>query len=182
MLSEPPTEDFIRELEAPLQRYACGIGLSQHDSEDVVQEALLRFTKALQQNRSIRNPKAYAFAIVRNCAMQKLRQSSRRKEVEISDEHPNEPDQASIFEDPSLKEAFRRAYAGLSAPDRVLLRKYYCDGWNLREIGEELGCSPQYVWKVLKKVVTQTLAGEVRNALNESDPHLAEELFDSPTK
>jgi len=177
-LSELSTQEWISDLEAPLSRYALSLGLSSHDAQDVVQEGLIALTGAMDKNRgSIRNPKAYAFTIVRNNANKHFRDRARRNEVEILEDHPEPREDLDKFDEPLLKETFRQAYAGLSESDRDLIRKYYLEGWTYEQLGEELGCTAQNAWKTVKKIVSQILAGEVKKALSKADPDFAKELF-----
>ena len=177
-LSEISTQQWVKDLEAPLSRYALSLGLSSHDAQDVVQEGLIALAGALDKNRgAILNPKAYAFTIVRNNANKHFRNRARRSEVEILEDHPEPEEELDKFEEPLLKETFRQAYAGLSDSDRDLIRKYYLEGWTYEQLGDELGCTAQNAWKTVKKIVSQILAGEVKRALSLADPDFAKELF-----
>ncbi len=177
--SEPNTHEvWIRELQAPLLRYAVSLGLSSHDAEDAVQEGLIALARALDRHPdSIQNPKAYAFTIIRNNANKRFRERARRKEVELPGDLPPQEAAEEPFENPVLIDSFRRAFAGLSTTERGLLQQYYVERLTYDQIGAELGCSAQNAWKTIRKIVSQILAGEMRKALTEADPELARELF-----
>lgn len=171
-------EDWIRELKSPLTRFALSLGLSIHDAQDAVQDTLIALTRALEEKpNDIRNPKAYAYTTVRNNANRWFRNRNRRNEVEMPEHLPETPDEDNIYQEPVLKKSFRSAYANLSVLERSLLQKYYVEKWTYEQIGSELGCSAQNAWKTIKKIVSNTLTGEVRKALNQVDPGLAKELF-----
>ena len=171
-------ESWVEELEAPLSRYALSLGLSSHDAQDAVQESLIAFLRILDGTpESIRNPKAYAFSILRNNANKRFFTRSRRNEVEIPEEHPAVEVENDLFEDSLLKQSFQTAYAKLSNKEHDLLQKYYVERWTYDEIGAELGCSAQNVWKTIKKIVSQILAGELKRVLTKADPDFAKELF-----
>jgi len=171
-------DDRLKELEAPLLRYAASLGLSTHDAEEAVQEGLVALARTMDKaSEAIRNPKAYAFTIVRNLANRHFRMAARRNEVEMPEEHAETPELPDKFDDPLLKETFRDAFANLSAVERSLLERYYVERWTYEQIGAELGCSAQNAWKTIKKIVSQILAGEVRKALTKADPDFAKELF-----
>lgn len=171
-------EGWICELQAPLFRYAVSLGLSSHDAEDAVQEGLIALARALDKHPdSIQNPKAYAFTSIRNNANKRFRERSRRKEIEMSDDHPAQEASEEPFENPVLVESFRQAFDKLSSTECRLLQQYYVERWTYEQIGSELGCSAQNAWKTIKKIVSQILAGELRNALTKADPELARELY-----
>ncbi|MCP5537695.1 MAG: RNA polymerase sigma factor [Akkermansiaceae bacterium] len=126
---------------------------------------------------SVRTPKAYAFTIVRNNANKRFRDRTRRNEVEIPEHLPETPDEDDIYQEPLVRQSFQSAYANLSTLERSLLQKYYVEKWTYEQIGSELGCSAQNAWKTIKKIVSNTLTGELRKALYQVDPDLANELF-----
>lgn len=170
--------EWVSSLEAPLQRYARSLGLASHDAEDAVQDALISLVQTLEgKPESIQNPKAYAFTIVRNNANKRFRDRARRNEVEMPEDHPEQSAQPDKFEEPLLKKSFKQAYSKLSSQERDLIRKYYVEGWTYDRLGKEMGCSAQNVWKLLKKIVSKILAGELRKTLTQIDPEFAKELF-----
>ena len=171
-------ESWIAELQAPLFRFALSLGLATQDAEDVVQDALVALHRTLERKPgSIGNLKAYAFTILRNNANRRFREKTRRNEVEMPEEHPEQEVHLEKLEEPLLMESFKQAYAKLLPQERNLIQKYYVDGWTYDRIAQEMGCSAQNVWKLLKKIVSKVLAGELRKALHESDPDFAKELF-----
>lgn len=174
-------KNLLEELKPQLLRYAQSMGLSAHDAEDAVQDGLIAMSQRIDQDAaSIRNPKAYAFTVVRNNAFQKFRQQSRRNEVELTEDHQQEGETPpDAIEEPALAEAFRKAFTSLTKMQRQLIQKRYFEQMTLDEIGAELGCTPQNAWKLLKKTTSVVLKGEVRVALTEIDPDLANELFNT---
>ncbi|MEN8714582.1 MAG: RNA polymerase sigma factor [Verrucomicrobiales bacterium] len=171
-------ESWIAELQAPLFRFALSLGLATQDAEDVVQDALVALHRTLEKKPgSVENVKSYAFTIVRNNANRRFREKARRNEVEMTEEHPDQEVHTESLEEPLLMESFKQAYAKLLPQEREIIQKYYVDGWTYARIGNEMGCSPQNVWKLIKKIVSKILAGELRKVLHESDPDFAKELF-----
>lgn len=171
-------DDWIRELEIPLTRYAASLGLNPHDAQDAVQDGLTALVRTLEKKpESIRNPKAYAFTIVRNNANKHFRNRSRRKEVELPDDLLTPEANDSGHDEVPLMESFQIAYSKLSKVDAGLLHKYYVEHRTYEEIGNEMGCTAQNAWKTIKKIVTQVLANDVRKELEQTDPDLAKELF-----
>src|SRR5882762_3690463 len=65
-------EEIVRRYRAPLVTYAGGI-VPGHHAEDVVQEALTRAHSALGQSDAEMNLKPWLFTIVRNRALNALR-------------------------------------------------------------------------------------------------------------
>ncbi len=171
-------DDWILELEGPLTRYAASLGLNLHDAQDAVQDGLISLVRTANKNpESIRNPKAYAFTVVRNNANRHFRERSRRKEVELPENllalEANDSDSDEV----PLMESFKVAYTKLSKIDADLLHKYYVENRTYEEIGTEMGCTAQNAWKTIKKIVSQVLANEVRKELAQTDPDFAKELF-----
>lgn len=171
-------ESWIAELQAPLFRFALSLGLATHDAEDIVQNALVSLHRQLTKKPgSVENVKSYAFTIVRNNANRHFRVKAQKNEVEMPEEHPDQEVHMESLEEPLLMESFKQAYAKLLPQEREIIQKYYVDGWTYARIGNEMGCSPQNVWKLIKKIVSKILAGELRKVLHESDPDFAKELF-----
>lgn len=172
------SNELIRELEGPLTRYAASLGLNPHDAQDTVQDGLITLVRTMDKNPdSIKNPKAYAFTIVRNNTNRHFRERSRRREVELpADLIALEANESNHDEVP-LMESFRVAYSKLSKGDADLLHKYYVEHRTYEEIGNEMGCTAQNAWKTIKKIVSQVLASGVRKELEQTDPDLAKELF-----
>lgn len=171
-------ESLLLELKGPLTRFTLSLGLSVPDAEDAVQTGFIALTRAIEKNpASIRNPKAYAFTIVRNNANKIFRDRTRRNEVEIPENLPVAEEEPDDLQEPSVREAFTKAYENLSDSERSLLHKYYVLGWTYDRIGQELECSAQNVWKSIKKITSTVLAGEVRKTLSRTDPELANKLF-----
>lgn len=174
---------LLEELKPQLLRYAESMGLNAHDAKDAVQDGLIAMSQRFERDAaSIRNPKAYAFTVVRNNAFQKFREQSRRQEVELTEFNQREDEgPPDAMEEPQLAEAFRKAFASLTTMQRELLHKRYVEEMTLEEIGAELGCTPQNAWKLLKKTTSVILKGEIRTALTEIDPDFAHELFPPQT-
>lgn len=180
---EPPSKatdrnDWIRELEGPLTRYAASLGLSSHDAQDAVQEGLITLVRTMDKNPdSIKNPQAYAFTVVRNNANRHFRERSRRKEVELPADLLALEANDSGHDEAPLMESFRIAYSRLTKEDADLLHKYYVQHQTYEEIGNQLGCTAQNAWKTIKRIVSQVLANEVKKELEQTDPEFAKELF-----
>jgi RNA polymerase sigma factor (sigma-70 family) len=171
-------DQWIRELEGPLTRYAVSLGLNSHDAQDSVQDGLITLLRTMGKNPdSIKNPKAYAFTIVRNSVNRHFRERSRRKEVELPTDLLAIESNDSNPDEVPLMESFQVAYSKLSKVDADLLHKYYVEHRTYEEIGNEMGCTAQNAWKTIKKIVSQVLASGMRKELERTDPDFAKELF-----
>lgn len=73
-----------REIEAPLGGYIRKLLPSQPDVDDIVQETLFRLWIALNTKRLKSNPRAYAFSIAYNLAMDAHRRQQREKSTPSS--------------------------------------------------------------------------------------------------
>ena len=118
------------------------LGSSCPDIEDLVQETMARFLRALQTER-FRNPEsmaAFLSGICNNVIHEYKRQSTKdgvREPVSEQDE-PSVPPSGELT---VLREAIGMAMAQLSARDREILRKFYLEEKERGEICRDLDMS-----------------------------------------
>lgn len=126
--------------------YATSIVGCRHRAEDIVQDAYLRFGKAMGR-RQLDQPVGYLFRIVRNLSLDTFRRSAFEQDLDNSDiRHMADKSQnASSPEDQALyKNELKIVMDALTElPDstRAALRMYRFDGHKLKDIGLELGIS-----------------------------------------
>src|SRR5579875_2843099 len=63
--------ELFDELRIPLLRYLSSFPLALHDSEDVIQQALLSLFEQLRSGRSVRSPRGWLFRAVHNLALKR---------------------------------------------------------------------------------------------------------------
>ena len=142
------TEQELNELRPAAFAIAYRMLGSVSEAEDVVQEALLRFHRALRDGDRIESPRAYVATIATRLAIDQLRSARARRESYVGDWLP-EPLVADPDADParqaemadSLSLAFLVLLESLSPEQRavLLLRDVFDYGYG--EIAEIIGAS-----------------------------------------
>jgi RNA polymerase sigma factor (sigma-70 family) len=131
-------EEVVRRYRAPLVAYAGGI-VADHHAEDVVQEALTRAHSALLGSDADMNLKPWLFTIVRNGALNALRNEPVHVHLDENyDGVPQPPDVAARHEELAALTANIR---NLPGPQQEALVKRELEGRSHAEIGASLGLS-----------------------------------------
>ena len=131
-------EEIVRRYRAPLVTYAVGI-VPDHHAEDVVQEALTRAHAALSRNQAEMNLKPWLFTIVRNGALNSLRNEPVHVHLDENyDGVPQPPDVAARREELA---ALTAGVKKLPDQQREALVKRELEGRSHDEIGASLGLS-----------------------------------------
>jgi RNA polymerase sigma factor (sigma-70 family) len=132
-------EEIVRRYRAPLVAYAAGI-VSDHHAEDVVQEALTRAHSALPGSRGEMKLRPWLFTIVRNGALNALRDEPLHAPLDESyDGVPQPPEVAAQREELA---ALTAGVRGLPDQQREALVKRELEGRSHAEIAAALGLSP----------------------------------------
>lgn len=131
-----------------LLKYASGLVRDRAQAEDIVQEAWLRFARIVADARPS-DPLRYLYSIVRNLAIDHLRQKIREKGVldpgpfeavvEAATDGRAPPDLA--MRDRHAVEAVRKVMAEMPEQMRVAFEMHRFDGYRLREIAAHLHIS-----------------------------------------
>lgn len=131
-------EEIVRRYRAPLVTYAGGI-VSDHHAEDVVQEALTRAHSALSSSRGEMKLRPWLFTIVRNGALNTLRDEPLHAHLDESyDGVPQPPEVAARREELA---ALTASVKGLPDQQREALVKRELEGRSHAEIAASLGLS-----------------------------------------
>lgn len=150
--------ELYKLLRPSLRGYLCSLGVSQHDSEDIIQETFLRLVRHLVQYRSDENLRGWAFRVARNISVDFYR--SERRRFRSTEPHPSlrsradpapNPEQRIIFEERVKR--FTDGCAQLTPKQRhcVLLR---ARGLRYREIALILGVSVQRVGELMQCAIS----------------------------
>lgn len=130
-----------------LVNYASRILGDRSHAEDVVQEAYIRFDAALKQ-RTLTEPSAYLYRIVRNLSLDSRRSKHRRAahfEASQDDQITQIREQSPSPEaDASAREELRlvaEAMAELPEKARIALEMHRFNGRTIKEIAAHLGIS-----------------------------------------
>jgi RNA polymerase sigma-70 factor (ECF subfamily) len=138
-------EQALRELidlyAAPLRRFIHGIVRNPHDSEDLAQEAFLRFLNHPQDFADLKQLRNYLFQIAHNLAITKVTSAPSRREENV-EEFPEvrmeEGSTARLERLEREKEVKELLYALPPQQRKVVILKNWED-LTFREIGEVLG-------------------------------------------
>ena len=130
-------EALCAQIEARLYSFALKCVGNRAEAEDLAQEALLRLYRAARAGRLRTSPRAYAFSIVHNLAMDQHR---RNRHIVPMAPRPV-PSPAQEAERALLREQIDRAVADLPPDHRsaLLLREF--GELNYAEIAEALGAT-----------------------------------------
>ena len=157
---DPAFDELVRRYRGPLTAFAGGI-VGRDRAEDVVQDSLVKAHRSMTSGE-IREPKAWLYRVVRNTALNEIRDGSRHDHDEL-----NEWGLAGIG-DQASDEAERReelatlisALAELPESQRTALVGKELGGYTLEELADRLGVSQG----ATKQLIFRARTG-LRNAL-----------------
>lgn len=129
-------EALCRQIEAPLFSYALRLVRNRSEAEDTAQEALFRLYRAVLAGRCIEKPRAYAFAIAHNLAVE-----YHRKSAAAVPPPGNECEPAPAAERTLLREQINLALAALPESQRAAVGLREFGQLSYAEIAEILGAS-----------------------------------------
>lgn len=161
-------EALCAEIEAPLFSYALRCVENRPDAEDVVQETLLRLFRAARLGKLNTAPRAYAFSVAHNLAVDVVR---RQRRV-VFFESPPAPSAARSAEQSLLRQQIGQALDDLPRHHRsaLLLREF--GGLSYAEIAQALDVSvgevKVWIYRARKRLSTLVdrdgqYLGETRN-------------------
>lgn len=170
-------DTLVRQYEHQVLRLALHLTGSEHDAEDIYQEAFLKAYRYLGNFRFECSFYTWIYRIVTNLCLDQLRRKKTRREdsTVITDQHGDEMDlMASISDDRSfsnperelnrkvLGERIRAALDTLTPRERTVFELKHYQGLRLRTIGEMLNTTEETakntLFRATKKLRTQ-LAG-----------------------
>lgn len=139
--------ELFDELRDRLLRYLLCLGLSAHDSEDVIQESFLLLFQHLQRGKSRQNLRGWIFRVSRNLALKRRSANRRSLQAEVKfdaattnqcrDLNPNPEEQLA-----SSQRHKRLLAVACALPEQDRNCLYLrAEGLRYREIAEALGIS-----------------------------------------
>lgn len=152
----PTSEIVIRELIDGLRRQLQARLGSEHDAEDLAQEACLNFLRAHRNDREIQHPKAYLYRIANNLLYHHYQRRSQRFGA-VSDIDAlacGNDGFLALTSNAIRREQVNRAAQELSPKCQQALRLRWRDGLRVAEIAEHMDLSIGMV----KKYLAQGLA------------------------
>ena len=177
---------MIGELRPLLFSIAYRMLASVAEAEDVVQEAYLRYERALADGTVVESPKAYLSAVVTRLAIDELRSARRRRETYIgqwlpepllTDEGAEDP-AATAEQSDSLSMAFLLLLERLGPVERAVFLLHDVFGYEHREIAEIVGRSEENCRQIARRARGRIEEGRPRfEASREQRTRLAERFF-----
>jgi RNA polymerase sigma-70 factor, ECF subfamily len=149
--------DIFDELRVPMSQYLRCLGLSQEDSEEIVQETFFRLFKRLRDEGQGGNPHGWAFRVARNLAIDKYRDQRRCTTQSpqewaglsdsLTDQSPN-PEEFLMS-----REEVARINQAISSLSRRQAQCVYLrsEGFRHREIADLLGVTMATVAESLRR-------------------------------
>ena len=149
-----------------LINYAYALLNRREQAEDVVQDVWLKFER--QSLEAVRQPSGYLFRMVRNLAMDELRDQRLQQRYNASLEHdPREhADPASLASRRIALERLQHALAELDEDCRLAFEMHRFAGLTLQQIAANLGLSPSTAHRHVQQAMRHCL-----NAVYGSDEH-----------
>jgi RNA polymerase sigma-70 factor (ECF subfamily) len=149
--------EIFDELRVPLSQYLRRLGLSQEDSEEIVQETFLRLLKRLRDKGQGGNPHGWAFRVARNLAIDRYKNQRRfttKSPQEWAGLYDLLTDQSPDPEKSLLgREEVARVNQAISSLSSRQLQCVYLrtEGFRQREIADLLGVSMATVAELLRR-------------------------------
>lgn len=160
------------------------------EAEDIVQEAYLRYERALAEGAVVESPKAYLSAVATRLAIDELRSARRRRERYsgqwlpeplLTDDGRDDPASA-VEQSDSLSMAFLLLLERLGPVERAVLLLHDVFGYEHREIAEIIGRSEANCRQIARRARQRVHDGRPRfEASREKRVRLAERFFAAVT-
>jgi RNA polymerase sigma-70 factor (ECF subfamily) len=183
-------EELLEELRPPAFAIAYRMLGSVAEAEDIVQEALLRLHRALEQGQRISSPRAYLATITTRLALDELRSARSRREHYVGEWLP-EPIVTDPGEDPvaraemtdSLSLAFLVVLESLSPEQRAALLLRDVFDYSYDEIAALIGTSEANARQLAARARRQVASRRPRFAASrEQRDELAQRFFAAAEK
>ncbi|MDR1185373.1 MAG: sigma-70 family RNA polymerase sigma factor [Coriobacteriales bacterium] len=147
----------LRALDAAIEQYGgyvmavalhtLGSGGSRQDAEEITADVFIALWRNAAKLASGSNLKPWLAVVARNTSLKRLRSLSPTLSLEehgalaaVANENEESPEYAKTADGPE-ESAMEQALDGLSATDRDLLCRHYCDEQSIDAIAEETGLS-----------------------------------------
>jgi RNA polymerase sigma-70 factor (ECF subfamily) len=134
-------QDRLAALRPKLHRYCARMTGSVLDGEDVVQDALLKATRALERGDTVTDLETWLFRIAHNAAVDFVRRRARANAGRADDDPELFSDPDEPVDDPAIVEAGLQTFMRLPAPQRAAVILMDVLGYRLQEICGILGVS-----------------------------------------
>ncbi|MBE6202344.1 MAG: sigma-70 family RNA polymerase sigma factor [Rikenellaceae bacterium] len=147
MMENREFEIFVQRTRGEMYRTACRYLSSSDEAEDVVQDALVKLYTIRHRLDEGRSVEALARVIVRNMAIDTLRQRARHPIIPM---HPDLSDDGRIEVDERHAELLR-VIETLPSKQQLILRMKHIDGMEVEEIAQTLQMNIDAVYQNLSR-------------------------------
>jgi len=162
---------LVERYAAPLRRFIQGMVRNPHDSEDLAQEAFLRFMAHPQEFTEVKQLRNYLFKIAHNLAVTKVTSAPSRREENVEEFPEVRAEEGSTGNLVRLeeKEMVRELLYALPPQQRKVVVLKNWEEFTFREIGEVLGLAEgtvkaHYFFALRKmKQKMEEMSGKERN-------------------
>lgn len=159
-MSSPSDQlDFYLSHRSALVDYSTPIVGCRAQAEDVVQEAWLRFSRTLAEEKAIAQPAGYLYRIVRNLSLDVSRRSSLENRIPDAAEFLDElasplpsPEHEALYHD-ELR-VLQEALARLPARTREAFRLHRLEGLTFQQIAVQLDISVSLAHQLVRDALT----------------------------
>jgi RNA polymerase sigma-70 factor (ECF subfamily) len=155
---ERDVAQLYHEFSSGLFRYAVVLTANREAAQDAIQEAFLRYFRALSDRRSIEQPRAWLFRVLRNYLLDELKASAVRKEVDIA-QLRDYPDSRQDPESDFRLSQILRSLRDVLSPRELECFRLRAVGLSYDEIAEVLDVRPGTVGALLTRAQKKLWSG-----------------------
>lgn len=124
---------------------------NKEDSEDVLQDVMIKIASSASSYRPGSSPRAWIASVTRNTALDKLRK--RRNNVSLDTYSDTSLPEELVYEDSEEKRLLGDALRTLDAEDRLVINLKLHMGFKYKEIACALGISPHAAQKRYERAI-----------------------------
>jgi RNA polymerase sigma-70 factor (ECF subfamily) len=148
--------ELYRESREELYRYLVATGIRPHLAQEFTQETFLRLHNALMQGSAIENPRAWAFAVAHNLAVNSLRRADEQDltdDWEIAAPAEGHNPELLLLRTERMQRV-HRAFVSLSRQQRVCL-SLRAEGFQYKQIARMTGLGVSTVGEFLRRAIVR---------------------------
>ena len=166
-------EQLIQPYRDKVYRFVLRMVDDEMDAEDIMQELAIRIWKRIDAFRKLENPEAWCMTVVRNLAIDKLRNRKKRQYSDVSaafdiSDTGRDPYEQMVAGD--VMDLLRKYLDKLPEMQKLTLHLREVEGMSYQEIAETLGQSLEQVKshifrgrQTLKKALEQSVLKQMTN-------------------
>jgi RNA polymerase sigma-70 factor (ECF subfamily) len=148
--------ELYRELREDLYRYLVATGIRPHAAQEFTQETFLRLHVAFEEGNALENPRAWAFAVAHNLAVNSRRRENEQDlngNVEVASTAEGDNPELLLLRTERMRRV-QRAFVSLSRQQRVCL-SLRAEGFQYKEIAGMTGLGVSTVGEFLRRAMAR---------------------------